>query len=63
MNRNKLTTMIIEYENGDLSEKQKKTLFRYLIKTGMAWKLQGSYGREAQRMIDNGEIKVKRRKR
>jgi len=28
----------------------------YLIKSGAAWALQGSYGRGAQQMIDNGYI-------
>ena len=47
-----LVTQIIEYESGGLSEKQTVHLFADLIKTGTAWKLQGSYGRMAKSFID-----------
>lgn len=47
---------LMEYENGDMSYKDTIELFQYLIDTGMAWKLQGSYGRTAQALIDTGDI-------
>ena len=46
---------IIAYENGDLSEEEMLTLFQYLIDTGLAWTLQGSYGRQAKALIDAGD--------
>lgn len=48
------TDQIIEYENGDLSEEATIVMFQAAINSGLAWKLQGSYGREAMAMIEAG---------
>jgi hypothetical protein len=50
------TGNIIRYEMGDLTYDETVELFAHLIKTGMAWSLQGSYGRTAQSFIENGVI-------
>lgn len=47
---------LMEYENGDMSVEDSRGLFQYLVDTGLAWQLQGHYGRTAQRMIDAGEL-------
>lgn len=47
---------IIAYENGELSPNDTIEMFANLIKTGDVWKLQGSYGRMAKNLIDNGYI-------
>lgn len=45
---------IIAYEQGDLEFDETIELFQNLIDSGMAWKLQGSYGRTAENLIDAG---------
>jgi hypothetical protein len=48
---------IIAYENGELDAAETLTLFADLIKTGLAWQLQGSvYGRPAANLIEQGLI-------
>ena len=45
---------IIEYENGELDEQETVKFFQDLIDTGLAWTLQGHYGRTARALIDAG---------
>ena len=51
-----ITDKIIAYECGDIDEAGILQLFSELISNGMAWKLQGSYGRTASALIDAGYI-------
>jgi hypothetical protein len=51
-----LVGKIISYESGELSNDEIYEFFQELIDTGMAWKLQGSYGRVAQGLIELGII-------
>ena len=51
-----ITDKIIAYECGDIDEAGIIQLFAELIKNGMAWTLQGSYGRTASALIDAGYI-------
>ena len=51
-------TELDAYENGEMSYEQTLRLFARLIKTGLAWKLQGHYGRTAVRLIQEGIITV-----
>jgi hypothetical protein len=48
--------LIIAYESGELDEEQVIDLFQQLVDSGLAWQLQGSYGRQAARMIEAGLI-------
>ena len=45
---------IIAYEQGELDEEGILELFQELINSGLAWELQGSYGRTARALIDAG---------
>ena len=42
------------FESGELDEESILELFQELIDSGLAWQLQGSYGRIAQNLIDAG---------
>jgi hypothetical protein len=52
---------IIAYESGQLSQEGILELFAELIKSGKVWVLQGSYGRQAQTLIEGGYISDKGR--
>jgi hypothetical protein len=45
---------IIAYENGELTDQEVVYLFAELVKSGMAWALQGHYGRTANALIKEG---------
>jgi len=49
-------THIIDYENGEIEDEKFLELFQYLVNTGLAWQFQGSYGRTAISLIDEGLI-------
>ena len=47
---------IIAFEAGELDNDETLELFAGLVRSGMAWQLQGSYGRTAAALIDGGFI-------
>ena len=47
---------MMAYESGELNEAETINFFADLVKTKMAWSLQGHYGRVASAMIDAGFI-------
>lgn len=49
-------TQIIAFEQGDLDDEATIALFQHLVDSGMAWSLQGSYGRMAAALIDAGLV-------
>ena len=52
-------TMIAEGAAGfeDASEEQKNEAWQYLIDSGLAWRLQGWFGRTAAQLIEEGTCK------
>ena len=50
----KLIDKIMYYEQGELDDDGVVELFQELIDSGMAWQLQGSYGRMATYLIEEG---------
>ena len=55
-----VTSRIIAYENGSLCQSEVFELFQQLLDTGLAWKLQGSYGRMTQTLLNEGFITQKK---
>ena len=49
-----VTIRVIEFEEGTLEEDEVVELFQDLIDSGLAWQLQGFYGRTAASLIENG---------
>ena len=47
---------IIAFEEGGMDELQEIKLMQSAVNSGMAWRLQGSYGREAMRLIEDGSV-------
>lgn len=45
---------LLAFEQGDLSSEETVELFQELIDSGLAWQLQGLYGRMAVRLIEEG---------
>lgn len=50
---------ILAYENGELDETEIVALFQSLVDSGMAWRLQGHYGRTAAALIEAGLVEAR----
>lgn len=57
VNVSELAARSQSYESGELTPDQEIDLFADLVKSGMAWKFQGHYGRVATAYIENGFLR------
>ena len=48
---------IMDYENGECTEDEIIVGFQEMIDSGLAWELQGSYGRMAKGLLEAGLCK------
>jgi hypothetical protein len=55
---NSVVDKIVHYESGNMDELETVEFFQELINSGLAWKLQGHYGRTAQHLIEEGLCEV-----
>lgn len=47
---------LIRFEQGEMEDSEAIELFQHLVDTGLAWRLQGSYGRIADILIQLGRV-------
>lgn len=47
---------LMRYEQGEMSDEEVAKLFQSLVDSGLAWQLQGHYGRTAARLLAAGVI-------
>ena len=47
---------ISKYESGEMDMVEVVELFQHLVNTGLAWSLQGHYGRTAEALIEDGLV-------
>ena len=52
-----LTEKLMEFEDGMLTFEEVVDLFQRLVDTGLAWRLQGFYGRTAATLIADGYVR------
>jgi len=56
-----LDAVMIAEDINEANEKTQLEAWQYLVDTGLAWQLQGWFGREATKLLKQGVIKPARR--
>jgi hypothetical protein len=49
-------TKFMDWEEGNMDAETEVEFFGELVRNGLAWTLQGTYGRTAKRLIDAGYL-------
>jgi len=55
-----MVDQIIAWENGEMDDEAEAEFFQELIDKGLAWTLQGCYGRRAMELIESGDCHAKK---
>ena len=53
-----LAVRLTQYETGEATQDEEVELFQDLVDSGLAWSLQGSYGRHASALISAGLVEA-----
>ena len=53
-----LVEKIQKYEEGEMPADEMVVFFQELVDSGLAWNLQGHYGRMADLLIEHGDIRL-----
>lgn len=51
-----LVNKVMDWEDGRMDEDEETQFFQELVNSGMAWQLQGMYGRRANQLIQEGKV-------
>jgi hypothetical protein len=51
-----ITDKILQFENGEMDDSELIDFFQEITDSGLVWKLQGSYGRLAHHLLEEGRI-------
>lgn len=51
-----VVNQIMDYEDGNMNQEQTISFFQSLVDSGLAWELQGTYGRHAMELIKAGLV-------
>lgn len=51
---------MMAWEDGELGQRDTLELFQHLVDNGMAWTLQGMYGRTATALLEGGLIHARK---
>jgi hypothetical protein len=59
MTQEDMINNLIRYESEGLDDDELIEFFQHLVDTGLAWSLQGHYGRTAAALIEGGYVHAK----